>query len=74
LSPLFNNENNHFILFNGNYVFSKSTIISIIDLNHRNDIDEKILGVSDPSLENDSDPNLISIKRFRAWQSSKGYK
>ena len=74
LSPLFNNENNHFILFNGNYVFSKSTIISIIDLNHRNDIDEKILGVSDPSLENDSDPNLISIKRFRTWQSSKGYK
>jgi hypothetical protein len=38
LSPLFNNENNHFILFNGNYVFSKSTIISIIDLNHRNEI------------------------------------
>ena len=74
MSPLFNNENNHFILFNGNYAFSKTTIISIIDLSHKNEIDEKILGVSDPSLENDSDPNLITIKKYISWQSSQGYK
>ena len=74
LSPLFNNENNNFILFNGNYVFSRSTIVSIVDLSHKNEIDEKILGVSDPSLENDSDPNLISIKKYISWQSTQGYK
>ena len=74
LSPLFNNENNHFILFNGNYAFSKSTIVSIIDINHKNEIDERILGVSEPSLENDSDPNLMSIKKYIIWQSSQGYK
>ena len=74
LSPLFNNENNHFILFNGNYAFCKTTIVSIIDISHKNEIDEKILAVSEPSLENDSDQNLTSIKKYITWQSTQGYK
>ena len=51
LTSLFNNDNNHFILFNGTYSFNRNTIISVIDLSHKTGIEEKLLGVSDPDLE-----------------------
>ena len=73
LTALFNNENNHFILFNGTYVFNKSTIISVIDLSHKTELDERILGVSDPNLESPSDAN-ITLKKYIIWQSSLGFK
>ena len=44
LSILFNNNNDNFIIFNGTYSLNKNIIVSVIDLNYENEIDEKILG------------------------------
>ena len=77
LTSLFNNDNNHFILFNGTYSFNKNTIISVIDLSHKSETEEKVLGVSDPDLEDESEPNFISslpLKKYISWQEMKGYK
>ena len=77
LTSLFNNDNNHFILFNGTYSFNKNTIISVIDLSHKSETEEKVLGVSDPDLEDESEPNFISslpLKKYISWQDMKGYK
>ena len=79
LTSLFNKENNHFILFNGTYSFNKNTIISVIDLSHKSEFDERILGVSHPDLEDESETESnyftsLSLKQYTSWQASKGYK
>ena len=74
LTSLFNNNINHFILFNGTYYLNKQTILSVINL--KTDAEEKVLGFSDPDVENDSESDLsfISLKKYVSWLSSKGYK
>ena len=79
LTSLFNNDNNHFILFNGTYSFNKNTIISVVDLSNKRGFEEKLLGVSDPDLEIESENKsnyitTLSLKKYISWQSSKGYK
>ena len=75
LTPFFSNENYNYILFNGTYAFNKNTIISEIDLSHKTEIDEKILGVSGSNLEYDKEANsTITLKNYIAWQSQQGYK
>ena len=74
LSSLFNNDNSHFILFNGNYIFSKNIIVSVVDISHKNEFDEKILGVSEPDLMNERDLKNLPLNKYILWQSTRGYK
>ena len=62
LTSLFNNDNNHFILFNGTYSFNKNTIISVVDLSNKRGFEEKLLGVSDPDLEIESENKSNYLK------------
>ena len=70
LTPFFNEDNNHFILFNGTYILDKNIIISFIKLNYKSDIKEIIFGVSSNHLEYES--NNISLKNYILWQSTLG--
>ena len=74
ITPFFNSDNSKFILFNGTYILNKNTIISVIDLTHRNEQDEIIFGVSNHNLENNVESNLISLKKYISWQSTLGNK
>ena len=75
ITPFFSNENHNYILFNGTYAFNKNTIISEIDLSHKAEIDEKILGVSGSNLEYEKETSsAITLKKYIAWQSHQGYK
>ena len=70
LTPFFNDDNNHFILFNGTYILEKNIIISFAKLNYKSDINEIIFGVSSKDLEYES--SSISIKNYILWQLNLG--
>ena len=81
LASLFNNDNSNFVLFNGTYAFNRQTIVSVIDLSHKTEFEEKVLGISDPDTERESELesesnyiSSVSLKKFAEWQLSKGYK
>ena len=55
--------------------FNKNTIISEIDLSHKTEIDEKILGVSGSNIEYVKEgTSSITLKKYIALQSHQGYK
>ena len=74
LTPFYNNYNSHFIIFNGTYFLNQRTIISVLDLTHRNEQNEIVLGFSNPNLENIVESNPISLKKYISWQSILGNK
>ena len=74
LTPFFNNDNSHYILFNGTYIINKSIIVSNIDITHRNECDEMVFGVSNKDLENIAESSFIKLKKFISLQSSIGNK
>ena len=77
LTSLFNNKINHLILFNGSYTFNNNILVTLIDLSHKNEVDEKVLGVFDPDFENESKYNYLSsfpLKKYISSQSFKRYK
>ena len=65
LTPLFKNDNNHFILLDGLYFFQKNIMITHQDFDENSNAKEEILGVSEPKLEKESGKNseLISLKK-----------
>jgi len=75
LTPLFKNDNNHFILLDGLYFFQKNIMITHQDFDENSNAKEEILGVSGPKLEKDSEKNSnsISFKKYINWQNNKGY-
>ena len=72
LTPFFNEDNNHFILFNGTYILDKNIIISFVELNYKSDKKEIIFGGSFNHLEYKS--NNISLENYILWQSTLGNK
>mgnify|MGYP003571295802 CR=1 FL=1 len=76
LTPLFNNDNNNFILLDGLYYFQKNIVITHQDFDENPNAKEEILGVSGPKLEKDSEKNSMSIsfKKYIDWQKKQGYK
>ena len=77
LASLFNNDNTNFVLFNGTYAFNRQTIVSVIDMSHKIEFEEKVLGISDPDEEEETESNYISsisLKKYAEYQSAKGYK
>ena len=73
LSPLFNKENHHYILFDGLYLLHKNTFITLQNLEEKLNSKEKIIGVSEPYLNKFNEENFISFKTYISWQYIKGY-
>ena len=73
LTPLFNNDNNYFILFDGLFFIHKLTLISIIDYEKNNHSEEKIFAVSEPELEKNNETYSMTLKRYNVWQNNQGY-
>ena len=75
LTPLFNNDNNNFILLDGFYYFKKNIVITHQDFGENPNAKEEILGVSEPKLEKESEKNseLMSFKKYVNWQNNQGY-
>jgi len=71
---LFNNDYKHYILLNGNYSLNKNIVISIIDLNHVEEIEERVIGVSNQKIENIINRNALSFKDINSKRSSYGIK
>ena len=78
LTPLFNNNIDYLILFNGTYTFSKNVIITVTDLRHKSEIDEKVLDMVDPEFESEIEHNnlisSLSLKKYISFESTKKYK
>ena len=77
LTPLFSNDNNYFILFNGFYYLNKYMIMTSI--NHDNktdkDIKENLLLTSSPELEkNDKETYNIKLANYNKWLNEQGFK
>ena len=64
LACLFINDYNHFILLDGTYSLNSNLIISLIDINHRNEIGEKIFGVSNQYIENNFNKRALTFEEF----------
>ena len=71
LTPLFNNNNNYFIIFDGTYYIYKNTIITLQDFEENLNAKEKLIAVSEPELENNNN-HSISIKKFINLQNNMG--
>ena len=72
LTPLFNNDKNHFILLDGLYFFQKNIIITHQDFDENPNAKEEILGVSDPKLEK-GEKNSLSFKKYSHYQNNQGF-
>ena len=74
LTPLFNSDNNHFILLDGLYFFQKNIMITHQDFDENPNAKEEILGVSDPKLEKESEKNSMTMtfKKYVNWQNNQG--
>ena len=70
LTPLFNNDYNYFILFDGVYNLHKRTIITE---SRKDKTYEKLLFVSEPDLEKNNETYTISLKKYNFWLNSRGY-
>ena len=73
ITPLFNNSNSYYILFDGFYYIDKYSIITNIDLKNNQDLEEKICGVSDSELEGNLDIYSFTLKKYIRWQNNLGY-
>jgi hypothetical protein len=70
LSPLFNNDCKYYILFDGVYTLHKNTIITGYQTDK---IYEKLLFVSEPDLEKNSETYTLSLKKYNLWLNNRGY-
>ena len=73
LTPLFNNDNNYFILFDGLFYLHKHTIVTMIDYEKNKQAEEKLFAVSEPELEKNSEAYSIPLKKYNIWQINQGY-
>ena len=73
LSPLFNKNNHHFILFDGLYLLHKNTIITLQDFEKNLNAKEILIGFSEPYLEKPNEVYSIPFNKYISWQNSQGY-
>ena len=73
LSPLFNNNNNHFIIFDGLFSIQKDTIISYQDFEKSKKSNEILLAVSDPELQENIKGLSLPLKKYSSIQNKLGY-
>ena len=73
LTPLFNTDNNFFILLDGVNYIHKHTIITMIDREQNHFAEENIFSVSEPKLELETDVFPISLKNYKKWLYDQGF-
>ena len=73
LTPLFNNDNSYFILFDGLYYIHKYTFITMIDYEKNKHADEKMFAVSEPDLEKNAETYSMSLKKYSILQNNQGF-
>ena len=73
ITPLFNNDNSCFILFDGLFYIHRLTIISIIDYEKNKEAEEKVFAVSEPELEKANETYSMNLKKYTIWQNNQGY-
>ena len=73
LAPLFNNNNNHFIILDGLFSIQKYTILSIQDFEKSKKANEILLAVSDPELQENIKDLSMPVKQYSSMQNKLGY-
>ena len=73
LALLFNSDNYYFILFDGVYCLHKYTLITLQDLEVNSYSIEKLIAVSEPELEKNTNSYLISFKKYVQIKNSQGF-
>ena len=73
LTPLFNTENNYFILLDGTNYIHKHTIITMIDKEQNHFAEENIFAISEPKLELETEIFPISLKKYKKWLYDQGF-
>ena len=73
LAPLFNNNNNHFIIFDGIFSIQNDTIISFQDFEKSKKSNEVLLAVSDPELQENIKGSSMQFKKYSSMQNKLGY-
>ena len=63
LTPLLNNDNNYFIIFDGCYSIYKHTLITLQDLEKNIHSKEKLFAVSEPDLEKINEIQYLSFNK-----------
>jgi len=72
LAPLFNNNNNHFIIFDGLFSIQKDIIISFQDFEKNKRANEILLYASDPRLQENIEGSSKSFKKYTSMQNKFG--
>jgi len=73
LSILFSSDNNYFILFDGLYYLHNQTIITLQDFEKNSNHKERLVGVSDPSLDNSFHSSFINFKKLINLHNGQGF-
>ena len=73
LKPLFNNDNNHYIIFDGIFFIEKNTIITLQYFGQDIKEKEKIIAISDPELEKENKTYSFSFKNYILWKNSQDF-
>ena len=73
LTPLFNTENNYFILLDGVNFVHKHTIITMVDHEQNYFAEETIFSISEPRLEFETEVVPISLKKYKKWLYDQGF-
>jgi len=73
LTLLFNSDNYYFILFDGVYYIHKHTLITLQDLEENTNSIEKLIAVSDPELEKNTNSYSINFKKYSQLKISQGF-
>jgi len=73
LSILYSSDNNYFILFDGQYYLHSQTIITLQDSESKSIHKEKLVGVSEPSLDNSFHSSSVNFKKLIIWHNGQGF-
>ena len=63
LTPLLNNNNNYFIIFDGCYSIYKNTLITLQDFEKNINSKEKLFAVSEPDLEKNNEIQYLAFNK-----------
>ena len=73
LTPLFNNDTQHFLLFDGIFTINKNTLITLQDFEENKKAKEKLIGISEPEFEKFNEIYSIPFKKYILWLNKGGY-
>ena len=74
LTPLFNCDfNSYYLLFDGSFYLYKSTVMTFQNFENRRNINQKIISVSKPELENPPEIYSMKFEKYSHWLDKNGF-